>query len=145
MKRWYDRFAAIDRGRPHNLQSDNYIDEIYAFFLNCYHLKDWLRNDNAAPTSARKAVEDYVKTSPPLQICADICNSLKHLKRARDPKSKENPSFGGKKFSLELGWEQSPIISIKYDVQLNSGSKDAFKLATECVSHWDTFLTTHTL
>ena len=44
-KRWYDRLTAIDQGRAHDMASDHYVDEIYAFFLNCYHLKDWIKND----------------------------------------------------------------------------------------------------
>jgi hypothetical protein len=33
MKRFYTRFSAIDQGRPHDAASDNYKDDIYAFFL----------------------------------------------------------------------------------------------------------------
>ena len=30
MKRWYDRFAALDQERSRDVPSDNYLDEIYA-------------------------------------------------------------------------------------------------------------------
>jgi len=40
MQRWYDKFAALNGGRQHDMPSENYVDDIYAFFLNAYHLKD---------------------------------------------------------------------------------------------------------
>jgi hypothetical protein len=40
MVRWYDRFETIVLGRPHVMAGDNYVDEVYAFFQNCYHVKD---------------------------------------------------------------------------------------------------------
>ncbi len=42
MKRGSSRFAALDQGRSHDVASDNYVDDIYASFMNCYHLKDWI-------------------------------------------------------------------------------------------------------
>lgn len=32
----------IYKGRPNDLPSDYYQHEVLAFFLNCYHLKDWV-------------------------------------------------------------------------------------------------------
>jgi len=57
MKRWYIRFASLNQGRPHNVPSDNYLEDIYAFFMNCYHLKDWIKNDDTVPTTVQQAVE----------------------------------------------------------------------------------------
>jgi hypothetical protein len=48
MIRSYERFASIDRGRVYEPSSENYEDEVFAFFLNCYHLKDWIKNDERA-------------------------------------------------------------------------------------------------
>jgi hypothetical protein len=144
MKRWYDRFATIDRGRAHDLASDNYLDEIYAFFMNCYHLKDWIKHDVSVPPHARQAVEGYINGSRSLQLCADICNSLKHLDLTSN-RSGENPSFGKKHFALELGTTSSPTISLKYEVETTSGAEDAFRLATDCVSAWDDFMNKHGL
>jgi hypothetical protein len=45
VKRWYGKFIALDQGRAHDVPSENYLDEIYAFFMNCYHFKDWIKND----------------------------------------------------------------------------------------------------
>src|SRR4051812_44342227 len=98
-ERWYKRFAAINSGRVHDVPSDYYVDEIYAFFLNCYHLKDWIKNDSSLPSTVRSAVEDFVKSEEWLCLCADVCNGLKHLKLKSD-RSGEKPKFGKKCFEV---------------------------------------------
>lgn len=145
MKRWYDRFAAIDAGRAHDIASDNYLDQIHAFFMNCYHLKDWIKNDASVPISTKQVVETYINGSRPLRLCADICNSLKHLSLASNSRSSENPSFGKKQFALALGAGDPPTISLKYEVQTASRPEDAFTLATDCVTAWDDFMKKHGL
>ncbi len=138
MKRWYDRFMELDRGRLHEAPSDNYLDDIYAFFMNCYHFKDWIKNDSTVAVSIQQQVEAHIKSNRSLKLCADICNSLKHLHLKRR-RSNENPMFGRKKFRLVLG-QEPPTISLKYEVDTTTGPIDAFSLATECIDAWDSFL-----
>lgn len=102
MKRWYDRFAALNSGRQHNMTADNYLDEIYAFFLNCYHLKDWLRSDSTIPAAVQQSVEPHINVNRSLRLCADLCNSQKHLV-LRQSRSGENPTLGAKQYGLTLG------------------------------------------
>jgi hypothetical protein len=139
MARWHNRFAATAQGRAHDLASDNYVDEIYAFFLNCYHLKDWIKHDTAVPGTVQQAVEGYVSANRSLRLCADICNSLKHL-RLTSSRSSENPAFGKKRFALSLGPGLPTTISLQYEIETVGGPEDAFQLATECVTAWDGFL-----
>ena len=139
VQRWHTRFQTLDAGREHNVSSDNYVDEIYAFFMNCFHLKDWIKHDRAVSTPVRDAVEDYVNSERALCLCADICNSLKHLELVRS-RSGEGPTFGKKAFGLVLGPGEPPVISLKYEIETASGPVDAFQLATECVASWDAFL-----
>jgi hypothetical protein len=53
--RWLIRLGDTDTGRLHGSVSDSYQDEVYAYFQNCYHLKDWLKNDTASAAE----VSDY--------------------------------------------------------------------------------------
>lgn len=140
MMRWYRRFEALNRGRVHDSPSDNYVDEIYAFFMNCYHLKDWI--ETSTPVQ-EKVVEEYINNTKSLRLCADICNSLKHLRLTRN-RSREKPEFGAKKIALNLG-QGAPTISFNYEVKTVSGTIDAFQLATDCVKAWDAFFLTHGL
>jgi len=139
MKRWYDRFEAIDQGRPHDMPSENYLDEIYAFFLNCYHFRDWLKNDSTLAVHIQQSVELHINSSRALILCADICNSLKHLRLTRT-RSGENPAFGRKQFAVHLGTGVTTSISLKYVVITENDTVDAFSLATDCVASWETFL-----
>lgn len=100
VNRWYSRFKEIDGGRIHNMPSDYYQDEVYTFFLNCYHLKDWIKNDPSVGSVANK-VEAFINDTTELKLCADICNSHKHLKLDKS-RSSENPMFGNRQFNLHL-------------------------------------------
>jgi hypothetical protein len=62
MMRSYERFASIDRGRVYDPSSESYDDEVFAFFLNCYHLKDWIKNDDGAGP-AQNDVESFINSS----------------------------------------------------------------------------------
>ena len=141
MLRWYERFKVLDAGRPHDTPSDNYVDEVYAFFQNCYHLKDWVKNDHALPANVRQAVEAHINGSRALRLCADICNALKHL-ALTESRSGEDPSFGPKRYSLTLGAGVPPMISLKYEVNTTTGPEDAFALATDCLGEWKRFRAT---
>jgi hypothetical protein len=68
VKRWHARFAAINNGLEHTKSSDYYADEVYAFFQNCYHLKDWIKNDPLSGQPGPK-VEGFVHSSLSLRIC----------------------------------------------------------------------------
>ena len=137
VKRWYERFVIIDQGREHDLPSDYYQDEVYAFFLNCYHLKDWIKNDESVGAAAAK-VEEFINNNEELSLCADICNGIKHL-RLESTRSGQDPRFGPRKFHVQLGGPET-TISVKYSIDTSSGPLDAFELATKCLQAWEKFI-----
>jgi hypothetical protein len=140
LKRCYGRLSQIDTGRRHDMHSENYRDELYTFFLNCYHLKDWLKNDNTFQVNGN-VVEGYINNNDDLKLCADICNGIKHF-TLNNPRSTESPSVGGQKISLKLG-SGEPEISIKFIIDTTSGPRDGFELATNCLDLWQNFLLQH--
>ena len=137
LQRSYQRFTAIDQGLQHDLESDHYEDEVYVFFMNCHHLKDWLKND--ATFSGRAAVETLINSTPDLQICADICNAHKHLKLIKPPRSAEQPKIGARKYSLSVG-SSPPQIRVQYTIDTLSGPLDAYELAGRCMNAWNNFI-----
>jgi hypothetical protein len=68
---------------------------------NCYHLKDWLKND---PTTQPVVgdVEQVITASTYLSLCADLANGSKHLTLTR---SRADPTtrIGRRRFALNLG------------------------------------------
>jgi hypothetical protein len=135
VERWYERFERIDTGTAHEKSAEYYHDEVYAFFLNCYHLKDWIKNDTGIAENARNSVESFVAKSANLSICRDICNSLKHLELREKPRT--GAQWGRRLFKLQLGG--SPVMAVKYSIATVSGETDAFVLATKCVQEWKQF------
>lgn len=153
MMRWYQRFEELNNGIPHSRPSDFYEDDVYAFFFNCYHLKDWLINDSTLPETVRDAVENYINESPTLGLTADICNSLKHLVLHKKKRTNQNPTFTNKAFSLEFNETINPsqpldakaVIRVKFNIETKDGVRDAFEIATEAMVAWKEFFTTHNL
>ena len=143
-KRWYERFKNINNGMKHDKSSENYEDEMYAFFMNCYHLKDWIRNDPAA-TSVANNVENYINNNLDLKLCADLCNSLKHFylnENIYPPRSKEDPKFGTKSATYDIAKNS---IKFNYTIDTLSGPRDAFDIATKCMEAWDKFYSDNNL
>src|SRR5262249_28177280 len=86
MQRSYDRFREIKPGLTDKISSD-YEDDVYAFFLHCYHLKDWVKNDTSVKSRMPNIgpdVERFINESEALSLCADLCNSLNHLELKKE-------------------------------------------------------------
>ena len=130
MKRWY---YLLEKMRKSTEVDDdptiNYIDVIYAFFQNCHHLKDWIKNDHL---KTNPDVEQFINENECMKICADICNGSKHYSDT-SLRSKSNivvePTFRPieKRIIPELGC----VFSV------NGIDYDPFNLATECVKKLD--------
>lgn len=59
------------------------IDNIYHYFQDCYHLKDWIENDLSLSQNVRNKVEDFVENSRYIKIAGDFANATKHLRLTR--------------------------------------------------------------
>jgi len=147
VKRWYKRFQDINEGKPHTQDTDYYVDDVYSFFINCYHLKDWIIHDDTLKINDREnLVYDFINSIDCLLYCADICNSIKHLKLTHPPKTGTQPEFKGKDFDLKIAEtigkieQKTPIISIKFHIETSIGNQDAFIIATECMKSWERFI-----
>lgn len=140
-KRWYGRMQEITNGKDHSAErgrpTNYYYDDLLAFFINCYHLKDWLINDEEANIE-RANVEEFINSSKSLSICADICNGTKHSKLTSS-RADLNTKFGGRHFALGLGGA-IPLLKIKYTIISGNATYDAFELATNCIDDWNQFL-----
>ena len=138
MRRWFRRFSDIEHGKQHDRPSDDYQDDVYAFFMSCYHLKDWIKNDSAVAAAGLK-VEAMINDNYDLKLCADICNAHKHLKLTSS-RSKQNPTFGPRHFKVHVGPTVGPRIQVSYVVDTSAGPRDAFAIAESCVRAWDNFI-----
>src|SRR5690348_14911189 len=78
MMRYFERFRRINEGKAHDEHSDNNRDDACSFFIHCYHLKDWIKNDPETGVS-EEALINFVNDNESIKICHDICNGVKHL------------------------------------------------------------------
>jgi hypothetical protein len=125
------------KDKIHDMPTDYYQDDLYAFFINCYHLKDWVKNDPEISTEVKGDIENFIANSEELSICADICNGSKHLK-LKAPRKDPNTKVDARHFSLYLG--HGPVIHIEYMIESGGKIYDAHLLATKCLKAWDIFL-----
>ncbi|GAF92517.1 unnamed protein product [marine sediment metagenome] len=139
VNRWYSRFHEIHHGSIQEKSAEYYVDEVYAFFMNCYHLKDWIQNDMVLEVNAQE-VENFINVNTELSICADICNGLKHFHR-KSSRSNIDPGFAERHTKVKLSREK-PITEMRFSIQTKTGTLDAFELATKCVALWKDFINT---
>ena len=119
----------------------NFKDEFCAFFIFCYHLKDWIDNDKTLSLPNKLADKFVYKSENEcLQMCGDICNGIKHLELT-DPK-REPPAKFEKDARVSRRIEDGKYVSIKANlfISTDKGKHNAFDLATECVEKWKEFI-----
>lgn len=112
------------------------MDVVYAFFQNCYHLRDWILNSN--PKLQHK-IEEYFKNHIEMQICQDICNGLKHMDISR-PKIDPDFSFYREYDHFAAETQENPI---KYNIIAGGYKYDIFELIDKLVALWEEFIDLH--
>lgn len=134
--RSYNKLERIDKSWiPYDFNL--YLDDIYWFFMNCYHLKDWLINDKKFPAQ-RDEVESYINSNEELKICADICNSQKHLKLNKS-RSNKQPRVGKAETELTIN-SMGLQMKTNFIIETSMGPLGAFELATKCKKLWEDFI-----
>jgi hypothetical protein len=91
--------SQLDRARRFldRVQSDDprrdidYQDDVWAFFQNCWHIKDWLKHDYRVPKRIRDRAIAAAHASRVLRVCRDMANGTKHRKLTRRGKGRSAP------------------------------------------------------
>jgi hypothetical protein len=137
MLRWHARINEATH------VDDRFLDECYAFFTCCFHVKDWLKADVAVPHEVRDLVEQYVERNLWLRLSADLANGSKHM--ILDHPRFDEPARVEKIGVLDL----SPlaIMPVKPGavIQIGADMYHPRHVADRCVAQWNTFLVEHGL
>ena len=137
-------FAWLINLRLADKVSSDYEDDVYAFFMHCYHLRDWIKNDASVRSRMPNLgtdVAQFINESEALSLCADLCNSLKRLELDGSHSSEPPRVFGRKRYHYQLNIGSRSSIKLQWVVQRTSKPPiDALELATECIAEWDKFL-----
>jgi hypothetical protein len=118
------------------------VDFAYAFFMNCYNLKDWLKRSARAGKAWRSRVENLIEpdSAVGLSVCADICNGVKHFELRR--KDREDKTWIGARSydpSSPSGSSLSPFVLA------NGRTYHLIDLAAMCMQEWEQFLLSENL
>jgi len=140
--RWHKRvrdlgaaFGATDGMSP--------FDYLYAFFQNCYHLRDFLKNSNAV---TQASLDAFMNATPAMALCRQIANGTKHL--TLDPsrtKLDVLPSIGREYHPAgwpgkRAGTNEEYFILIEEPSTGEVQRVDLQNLSDECVEAWTGFL-----
>jgi hypothetical protein len=127
-----------------------YEDMFWAFFQNCWHLRDWIRNDGDAPQSLKEAADRT--PADDLQLCADVANGSKHLKLGT-PKHPEGWRGGNVRGDIKLfigetvrspSGETSVKSEWSYYITDNNGNEyPALDVAKRAVAEWERLIATN--
>jgi hypothetical protein len=147
--RLHNRFTIVNEARAtHNRVSDDYQDDVYAFFVSCYHFKDWLKNDPTT-TAVTGDVEDIVKGSTDLSLCGDVANGFKHL-ALKGARVDASTAIGRRDFKVTFGedpttGESSTTFGAQYEIVAGSATYDAYTVASNCFVAWEQYLRSKSL
>jgi hypothetical protein len=150
-KRWYSKVKEIEKGVVSTMSDDDYLDIVYAFFLNCYHLKDWVKF--GLDCKEQRKIEDLFNKcfgSEVFKVCADLANCLKHVELTKiiriDPTTKVESQGVTILLQQPAGAGSYKPSITKYNWSIKSESEkdgkkiyDAFWLADECMKEWNHF------
>ena len=129
-----------------------YSDDIWAFFQNCWHLKDWIKNDPMLLNNVRNSIEKEVEKYDSLMICADLTNRSKHselkFKIRKDAKITgigvtvhAPPIITSTSEPKEEGYVEHPFY-----IMISDGNKfDGLRIAIQAVDDWKKILGTFSL
>lgn len=166
MHRDFDRMRklATDIGNTVVIGDHAAADATKAFFIACYHFKDYLKKDPRI--TAPGDVEAFITANHALSMAADLCNSFKHAGLDRPPRSGKQLDKINMAYSLDISASKEagmigitrnpsdgdtitisrsnrigpPVATAKLVLTLGGARHDAIAIATQCVTGWDVFL-----
>lgn len=114
-------------------------DFLWSFFQNCWHVNDWIRNDDTLPRTLRDAVWDDVKESRRLGIAADLANGSKHF--ARNP---GREWVGAQDGQIQISENPDGTWTFSHEVAFPDGSRlSAIQAADDAMEAWKEILARH--
>ncbi len=111
-------------------------DMIWAFFQNCWHVKDWMKHDPLVPELTKESVIARAHQSVALMACRQLCNGTKHL--GAEP--------GARHEHIEL--ESDLLGNSVMDCMVDNGAGRLISgraLAVICMGEWVAILQSHGL
>lgn len=161
MERIYNKILGDFENKSFSKSSEERLDDVYDFFLVCYHLREWVQKDSKIAQTIKDVLPTFVGETSPIQfqMCRDLCNKSKHVTLEETNRYKPNDinteiiTYGGSIFSVpikELGEAQKrkETIHLKkedgifvgnYAVSFKGKSYDLKGAVQSCMYVWKKF------
>jgi hypothetical protein len=142
---WREMYDRVGRAYAEAFESETSealaIDRAYAFFLFCFHLKDWIKQDASVEAATQRQVEGFVTATPSLSLAGDVANGVKHLVRDRPARvdDRARVTTTGARLGMDFGLGTSPL-GFGLVIVGEHGPRSARAVADDCVSAWNNFL-----
>jgi len=157
LKRWYVRIKKIQQGQ-HSGSDDYQLDEAYAFFLNCFHLKDWIIT---AVPEAKEDTENLFDKSDGrecFRVCADLANANKHVEASKTTRIDPDTNIKRQHVAIQLrkllaysviGEDKDkslsneglpPLTKYKWEIEAKDQYYEVYQLIDKCMEEWEKFL-----
>ena len=135
-RRYLERMENVHRGN-----TVEYRDDLWSFFQNAWHLKDWIANDTSIPRPLRDQIvsQAHDESEENLRICQDLCNRSKHLSLTRNiqREANVNPGHNVNVFPPAAGGTDHRESEYTHNVLLPNGTRYiAQELAMRIVDDW---------
>ncbi len=127
----------ISEGSMLDANKETYI----RFFQDCFHLKDWLKNDETIRSKrAKENIELYINNSKYLKFTADIANASKHKKIDRIIRVDKEIDIAESGYVMHGDINLNEFGRRVHVIYNDHNSIDAFKLASGCINEWQVFI-----
>jgi hypothetical protein len=118
--------------------STEYDDNLWAFFQACWHLKDWIKNDDTVDAPVRGSIEAAVIPYRSIMVSADLANATKHLK-LKSERNRTGANVISRSVNVNLG--DLPQSSSSHQIELGDGTiLVAQEVAKRAVEEWTEIL-----
>ena len=141
-RRFLDRIAKRDAPSHEAFLAglDAYQDDMWSFFMNVWHVKDWIKNDDVVPQDVKRKVLDAAHSSATLMLCRGIANGVKHLL----PGHAEGGKGAVATYILFRGDEDA--VSFDYHIRRDDDSYvTVYEVACDAMREWKRILTAQSL
>jgi len=116
--------------------SVEFDDDLMHFLQDCWHLKDWIGNDQALRIG-RPAIETEVASHKSLRVVADLANGSKHIDNSRY--CREGANVTSKSVTVHLC--STLPADISHTITLGDSSTIfATDLTRQAIESWDIVL-----
>lgn len=126
----------LNRIRDKEKERIQYEDDLWSFFQNCWHLKDWIKNDPKVSDVIKSNIGVEIYQYESLRICADLANRSKHLVLRN---IRIDANIPGRQIVAVVG--STSTVTWDYRIVIKDGKElKATAVAEQAVKDWEAMI-----